>query len=231
MGLAPSIDALVEAVAARRAEGYRRVKLKVKPGWDVEPAAAVRQAFPDLPVHVDANGSYGLDSPALRGLDGLGLTMIEQPLRASDLLGHAALARELETPICLDESITSADSAAAAIALGACSIVNIKPGRVGGLYEARRVHDVCASSGVAVWCGGMLETGVGRAAAVALAALPNFTLPADLSASDRYFAEDVTEPFVLEDGCLRVPAGPGIGVVPRADVLARMTTWVETLRP
>jgi O-succinylbenzoate synthase len=137
----------------------------------------------------------------------------------------------LRTPVCLDESITSARAAADAIALGACSVVNIKAGRVGGYLEARRVHDVCAAHGVPVWCGGMLETGLGRAANVALAAAPNFTLPGDISASDRYFVQDITTPFVLEDGRLRVPTGPGLGVAPLADVLESVTTSVETIRP
>ena len=145
-------------------------------------------------------------------------------------MGHARLARQLRTPICLDESITSAHTAEVAIALGACSVVNIKAGRVGGYLEARRIHDVCVAAGVAVWCGGMLETGIGRAANAALASLPGFTLPGDLSASDRYYDRDLTAPFVLEDGRLRVPTGPGLGVSPLADVLAQVTTSVDYVR-
>ena len=156
--------------------------------------------------------------------------LIEQPLEEGDLRQHAQLARLLHTPLCLDESITSARDAADAIALGACSIVNIKPGRVGGYLEARRIHDVCRASGVPVWCGGMLETGVGRAANLALASLPGFTLPADLSASDRYFRRDVTTPFTLADGHLAVPSGPGIGVTPDPDVLHAVDATTETVR-
>ena len=228
VGIASSVDELLDVVARRVAEGYRRVKLKIQPGWDVEPVAAVRSRFGDVALSVDANGSYaGGDVAHLRRLDEFGLVLVEQPLPADDLVGHAELARALRTPVCLDESISSAGDAAAAVALGACSVVNVKPGRVGGLAEAVAVHDVCAAAGVPVWCGGMLETGLGRAACLALAALPNFTLPADLSASERYYAEDLTEPFVLEDGCLRVPDGPGIGVSPRPDVLAVHTDWSE----
>ena len=233
IGLTGSIPDLLDRVAAAVAAGYRRVKLKVEPGWDVQPLSAVRERFGHgVGVQVDANGSYSRDDiDHLVALDRFGLLLVEQPLPADDLLGHAALARRLETPVCLDESIESADDAAAAIALGACGVVNIKPARVGGYREARRVHDVCVAEGVPVWCGGMLESGIGRAAALAVAALPGFTLPADLAASDRYFAEDLTEPFVLDpDGCLAVPTGPGIGVSPRWDVLEAATTSMVRIR-
>jgi O-succinylbenzoate synthase len=231
VGIAPSIGELLDTVAAHVEAGYRRVKLKVEPGWDVEPVRAVRERFgPDLLLQVDANASYTLaDAPHLAMLDRFGLVLIEQPLPEDDLAGHAALARRITTPICLDESIRSARDAAAAIGAGACSVVNVKPGRVGGLLEARRVHDVCVAHDVPVWCGGMLETGIGRAANVALASLPGFTLPGDLSASDRYFEEDVTEPFVLDGGRLAVPPGPGIGVTPRTGRLDGCTTSVELL--
>ena len=176
----------------------------------------------DLLLQVDANTAYTLaDARHLARLDPFDLLLIEQPLPEDDLAGHAALASRLRTPICLDESITSARAAADAIVRGACAVVNIKAGRVGGYLEARRVHDVCAAHGVPVWCGGMLETGLGRAANVALAALPNFTLPGDTSASDRYWREDITVPFRLDDGYLSVPTGPGLGVVPSPDALAR----------
>jgi O-succinylbenzoate synthase len=181
-----------------------------------------------VPLQVDANTAYRLDDgPHLALLDPFELLLIEQPLDEEDMLGHAKLARVIRTPVCLDESITSARLAEAAIELGACSIVNIKPGRVGGYLEARRVHDVCAAHGVPVWCGGMLETGIGRAANVALAALPGFTLPGDTSASSRYFETDITEPFVLDDGRLHVPTGPGIGVEPLLDVLESSTVSSE----
>ena len=231
VGIMDAIPELLDAVAGYLDEGYLRIKLKIEPGWDVEPVAAVRERFgDDLLLQVDANTAYTLaDARHLAELDRFGLLLIEQPLDEDDVLGHAKLAKLVRTPICLDESITSARTAAAAIELGATSVINIKPGRVGGYLEARRIHDLCAAHGIPVWCGGMLETGIGRAANVALAALPNFTLPGDTSASSRYFAEDVTTPFVLEDGRLRVPAGPGIGVDPRPDVLASLTVSTETV--
>lgn len=233
VGIMGSVGELLDAVAGYLEQGYRRIKLKIEPGWDVEPVQAVRTRFGDaVPLQVDANTAYGLDdAPHLARLDPFDLLLIEQPLDEEDLLGHAELARLIRTPVCLDESITSARTAAAAIELGACSIVNIKPGRVGGYLEAVRVHDVCAGHGVPVWCGGMLETGIGRAANVALAALPGFTLPGDTSASDRYFETDITEPFVLDDGRLHVPPGPGIGVEPRPDVLESLTVSTEWITP
>jgi o-succinylbenzoate synthase len=223
---------LVEVVDGYLAEGYRRIKLKIEPGHDVGSVRAVRERFPEILLQVDANTAYTLDDgPQLAKLDEFDLLLMEQPLQEDDVRGHAELARLVRTPICLDESITSARSAADAIALGACRIVNIKAGRVGGYLEARRVHDVCAENGVPVWCGGMLETGLGRAANVALAALPNFTLPGDTSASGRYYAQDITEPFVLRDGRLEVPRGPGLGVTPIPEILEELTTSVVTELP
>jgi O-succinylbenzoate synthase len=232
VGLHDSIPSLLDALDRYVDDGYLRVKLKIQPGWDVEPVAAARDHLgPAFPLQVDANAAYGAgDWQHLQQLDAFALLLIEQPLAESDLSGHAELARRIRTPICLDESITSARGAAEAIALGACSIVNVKAGRVGGYLEARRVHDVCVAHGVPVWCGGMLETGIGRAANIALAALPGFTLPGDTSASDRYFHRDVTAPFLLEAGHLRVPEGPGIGVTPEPDVLAELTTSRELVR-
>ncbi len=228
VGLAASVPELLDTVGRYLDAGYRRVKLKVQPGWDVEPVEAVRQRFGDVALHVDANGAYRPgDTAQLRRLDAFALTMLEQPFAADELAAHADLAKELQTPICLDESITSAASAAFAIASGAAAIVNIKAPRVGGYLEARRVHDVCARAGIPVWCGGMLETGLGRAANVALAALPGFTLAGDLSASDRYYTTDVTPPFVLHDGRLRVPGGPGLGVDVIGEVVESFTTSVE----
>jgi O-succinylbenzoate synthase len=231
VGIMDSIPELLDAVDGYLAAGYLRIKLKIEPGWDVAPVRGVRERFgDDLLLQVDANTAYTLaDARQLARLDPFDLLLIEQPLPEDDLRGHAALARLLRTPVCLDESITSARAAADAIALGATSIVNIKPGRVGGYLEARRVHDVCAANGVPVWAGGMLETGIGRAANVALAALPSFTLPGDTSASGRYYARDITRPFVLEEGHVRVPAGPGIGVEPDTDALADATTATEWL--
>lgn len=225
VGIMPTIGQLLEAVEGYLQAGYLRIKLKIQPGWDVEPVRAVRARFGDaVPLQVDANTAYTLaDARQLARLDEFDLLLIEQPLDEEDLLGHARLARQLRTPVCLDESIVSAKAAADAITLEACSIVNIKPGRVGGYLEARRIHDVCVAHGVPVWCGGMLESGVGRAANLALAALPGFTLPGDTSASERYYAQDITEPFRLDAGHLPVPSGPGIGVDPIPEQLQRVT--------
>ncbi|WP_291045167.1 o-succinylbenzoate synthase [Herbiconiux sp.] len=222
VGIAPSIGELLEEVAGYRDAGYRRIKLKIKPGWDLEPVAAVRELLgPDALLQVDANTAYTeADIDHLRELDPFGLLLIEQPFVEEDIRTHVRLARAIDTPVCLDESITGVDIAIDAIERDATSIVNIKPGRVGGYLEAIRIHDACLDRDVPVWCGGMLETGVGRAANVALAALPGFTLPGDTSASDRYFAEDLTESFVLVDGRLAVPAGPGSGVTVREELLA-----------
>lgn len=228
VGIADSIPQLLDQVDAYLAQGYRRIKLKIEPGWDVEPVRAVRERIGDARLQVDANAAYAVsDANHLAKLDDYDLLLIEQPLPEEQVAEHAQLADVVRTPICLDESIIDARVAAEAISLGACSIINIKPGRVGGYLEARRIHDVCAAMGVPVWCGGMLESGIGRAANVALAALPNFTLPGDTSASERYFAQDVTEPFVLQDGYLPVPSGPGIGVSPLPDVLREITTSSE----
>ena len=231
VGIMDSIPALLDAVGGYLDEGYVRIKLKIEPGWDVEPVRAVRERYgDDVLLQVDANTAYTLaDARHLAKLDPFDLLLIEQPLEEEDVLGHADLAKLIRTPVCLDESIVSAQSAAAASRLGAAAIVNIKPGRVGGYLEARKIHDVCVASGVPVWCGGMLETGLGRAANVALAALPGFTLPGDTSGSGRYYHRDITEPFVLADGHLTVPTGPGLGVVPLADELAAVTTATEWL--
>ncbi|GII75249.1 o-succinylbenzoate synthase [Sphaerisporangium rufum] len=231
VGIMDGVPELLDAVEGYLAEGYLRIKLKIEPGWDVEPVRAVRERFgAGLLLQVDANTAYTrADARHLARLDDFDLLLIEQPLDEEDLLGHVELARLVRTPICLDESIASARDAAAAIRLGACEVVNIKPGRVGGYLEARRIHDVCVAAGVPAWCGGMLETGLGRAANLALAALPGCTLPGDTSASGRYYASDITEPFVLDGGHLQVPAGPGLGVVPVPDRLAEVTTSTEWL--
>ena len=229
VGIMDSVPQLLDAVAGYLDEGYLRIKLKIEPGWDVEPVRAVRERFgDDVLLQVDANTAYTLaDTQQLAKLDPFGLLLIEQPLDEEDVLGHAELARHITTPICLDESIVCARSAADAIRLGACRIVNSKPSRVGGYLEARRIHDGCAAHGLPGWCGGMLETGVGRAANVALAALPGFTLPGDTSASGRYYRTDITEPFVLVNGRLRVPTGPGVGVTPIPERLAEVTVARE----
>lgn len=231
VGITSTTEDLLEQVAGYLTEGYRRIKLKIAPGLDLERVAAVRRAHPDVPLSVDANAAYRLaDAETLQALDAYDLLMIEQPLHHEDLLDHAELQRRVRTPICLDESIRSAGDARAALALGSCRIVNIKQGRVGGVLEARRVHDLCRERGVPVWCGGMLETGIGRAVNLALAAMPGFTLPGDTSASSRYFHEDLTEPHVLApDGTMAVPQGPGIGVDPLPELLAAYTRRVERL--
>jgi O-succinylbenzoate synthase len=228
------VPELLEQVSGYVADGYRRVKLKILPGHDVEPIAAVRAACPDVSLWADANGSYRVDDlDALRALDDLDLGLLEQPLADDDVLGHAAVARAIRTPVCLDESITSARVAGQVIELGACAVVNIKAARVGGVFEAVRVHDVCRARGVPVWCGGMLETGIGRAANLALASLPGFTLPGDLSGSDRYFARDViTEPFSLApDGTMAVPTRPGLGVEVDVEFLDAITLDREVIAP
>jgi o-succinylbenzoate synthase len=231
VGIAPSTSQLLEQVDGYLSEGYRRIKLKIEPGTDVERVRAVRRAHPDIALSVDANAAYTIDDvDVFRGLDELGLLMIEQPLHHDDLADHAKLQALIRTDLCLDESIRSAADAAAAIELGACRIVNVKQGRVGGVLEARRVHDVCAAQDVPVWCGGMLETGIGRATNLALAAMPNFRLPGDTSASRRYFREDLTDPFELDpDGTMAVPGGPGIGVDPGSAPLDAATMRMERL--
>jgi O-succinylbenzoate synthase len=230
VGIVDPLGALLDAVDAFAAKGYVRVKLKIEPGRDVDVVRAVRERFPDLPLQVDANGAYPPGAfDDLVALDAFGLLLVEQPFAAGELAAHAELARRSRTPVCLDESIGSAADASHAIAMGACSVVNVKAPRVGGYLEAKRVHDVCVDAGVPVWCGGMLETGLGRAGNVALAALPGFTLPGDLSASDRYYGRDLTEPFVLDDGHLAVPQAPGVGGPPLASVLAEVTTSVESI--
>jgi O-succinylbenzoate synthase len=231
VGIMDSVPELLNAVDGYLDEGYLRIKLKIEPGWDVAPVRAVRERYgAELLLQVDANTAYTLaDARQLAKLDPFDLLLIEQPLPEHDLAGHASLAQLVRTPICLDESITSAAVAVHAISIGATRIVNIKPGRVGGYLEARRIHDVCAAHGIPVWCGGMLETGIGRAANVALAALPNFTLPGDTSASDRYYTRDITDPFVLEDGHVRVPTGAGLGVEPDPDALDAVTVSTEWL--
>jgi len=229
VGIHQTIPELLETVGDYIEQGYRRIKLKIKPGWDVEPVRAVRERFGGIPLQVDANTAYSLsDAELLARLDPFDLLLIEQPLPEEQVLAHAQLAKAVRTPICLDESIHSAQAAADAIELGACRIINIKPGRVGGYLEARRIHDLCAERGLPVWMGGMLETGIGRAGNVAMAAMPNFTLPGDTSASDRYFHRDITAPFVLREGRLDVPAGPGLGVEVDYEFLDSITHWKQT---
>jgi O-succinylbenzoate synthase len=226
VGLQGSPQELVEVVESYLAQGYRRVKIKIKPRRDVSDAQAVRQAFPDLRLQVDANSAYRLENAGeLLPLDDLELLLIEQPLAEDDLWDHSQLQRQFNTPICLDESIISARHARQAIEMGACRVINIKAGRVGGLREAVQIHDLCRSLNVPVWCGGMLETGVGRASNLALASLPGFSLPGDISASERYYWEDITqERFTLNpDSTIDVPKTPGLGVQLDFKALERAT--------
>ena len=225
VGIAPTLEELLDEVTGYLEEGYRRIKLKIRPGWDRVPVGAVRELMgPAGMLQVDANTAYTADDiPLLARLDDFDLLLIEQPFAEEDLATHARLAAECDTPVCLDESILGVSTAVDAIERGATSIINVKPGRMGGYLEALRVHDACRDREVPVWCGGMLETGVGRATNVALAALPGFVLPGDTSASARYFAEDLTEPFVLgtgeHRGQLKVPDAAGTGVHVREELV------------
>jgi o-succinylbenzoate synthase len=224
IGLQDSPLALVGRVQKYLAAGYGRIKIKIKPGRDVEDAEAVRIAFPHIPLQVDANSAYTLETcQVLRPLDRLQLLLIEQPLNQDDLWNHSKLQKQFHTPICLDESILSLMHARSALEMEACRIINIKPGRVGGLSQAVAIHDLCRAQGIPVWCGGMLETGVGRASNLALASLPGFSLPGDISASDRYYDEDITiENFELDPGStIDVPKGPGLGVSVKTTALKK----------
>ncbi|GAA2977714.1 O-succinylbenzoate synthase [Microbacterium terrae] len=231
VGIQRDPEALVDAVAGYLDDGYVRIKIKIKPGRDIDDTAAVREAFGGIPLQVDANSAYTLaDVDTLAALDRFDLLLIEQPLQEDDIVDHAVLAKRLRTPVCLDESIVSAKAATDALALGSAAIINIKAGRVGGYLEALAIHDLCVGTGVPVWCGGMLETGIGRAANAALAALPGFTLPGDISASARFYTHDiVTEPAVIEDGHVRVPTGDGIGVEIDHDALDAVTVAREVV--
>ncbi|MGH9442001.1 MAG: o-succinylbenzoate synthase [Thermoanaerobaculia bacterium] len=233
LGLQPSESALLELVARHVEQGYKRIKLKIEPGRDLEVVEPVRKRFPEIVLTADANAAYSLeDAPLLARLDEFHLDYLEQPLHHEDLREHAELARRLRTPICLDESIRSAADVRTAIALDAGKVVNIKIGRVGGIGEAKEIHDICAEAGIPVWCGGMLEAGVGRATNVHLATLPNFRKPGDTSSASRYFEEDIVEPSLEAcAGKMPVPAGPGIGVNVRLEVLDGFTTAREVFEP
>ena len=232
LGISPTPAETVENVRKHVEQGYRRIKLKIEPGRDADRLTAVREAFPDITLTVDANAAYTLaDAATLRSFDAFRLDYMEQPLHHEDVVAHAELAKTLKTPICLDESIRSAADASAAIALGACKVINIKIGRVGGNAEAVRIHDVARAAGLPVWCGGMLEAGVGRAHNVAIASLPGFSKPGDTSSSSRYFEEDIVTPALeSKDGLMPVPTGPGTGVTIRPDVLGRVTTAIQEFR-
>jgi O-succinylbenzoate synthase len=232
IGIKESLEELAAAVERELAAGYQRIKIKIKPGKDVEPVEHLRQRFPRIRLMVDANSAYQLkDWPHLKRLEAYYLMMIEQPLGWDDLYSHAELQRRLETPICLDECIHTDEHARAAIELGACRIINIKLGRVGGYTAARQIHDRCEAKQVPVWCGGMLESGIGRAHNIALSTLANFSLPGDVTSSRRYWTEDVIEPEVevTPQGTIRVPPGPGIGYAPRLKHIEKLTARKETL--
>ncbi len=223
LGIEPTIDDLLEQVSLRVGEGYQRVKLKIAPGWDVEPVRAVRAAFPEVPLHVDANGAYSTPD-VFQKLDGLGLLMIEQPFAPRAFFAHAELQETLATPICLDESIEEVDDVVTALVLKAGRVLNLKVSRMGGLTPAVRAHDLAVALGVPVWCGGMHEFGIGRAANVALSSLPGFTLPSDVSGSDKYYARDITtEPIVCDAGFVMVPEVSGMGWTPDPSFLEECT--------
>ena len=230
IGIQPSPADLVRKVDGYLREGYRRIKIKIAPGSDLALVEAIRREHPTVPLQVDANSAYELsDIGIFRAMDPYGLLMIEQPLSCDYIYDHSKLQAELKTPICLDESIHSLADARAALELKSCRVINIKPGRVGGFTESKKIHDLCASMNIPVWHGGMLESGIGRAGNVALASLPNFTLPGDISASKRYYKEDIVDPAfeVAADGTMAVPTGPGIGVNVVVDRLDRVTVRRE----
>ena len=233
IGIQPDIEALLEKIQTEVEAGYQRVKIKIKPGWDIEVLERVRERFPRLRLMADANAAYTLaDREHLKQLDRFYLMMLEQPLAHDDLMDHARLQQSLETPLCLDESICTVRHAEQAIEIGACRIINIKLGRVGGFLRARQIHDCCQAAHIPVWCGGMLESGVGRAHNIALASLPNFVLPGDVSASKRYWKQDVIRPEVevSPQGTIGVPQAPGLGYEMDLERIEHLTLRKETFR-
>ncbi|WP_139993379.1 o-succinylbenzoate synthase [Kurthia sp. Dielmo] len=225
IGIQPDIETLMSFIDTYVAEGYKRIKVKIKPGWDVEVIRAIRAKYPDLPLMADANSCYRLeDIDMLKELDDFNLMMIEQPLASDDIIDHAHIQKVLKTPICLDESIHSLEDARKAVELGSCKIINIKIGRVGGLTESIKIHDYCKEQGLDVWCGGMLESGIGRAHNVAITTLSNFTMPGDTASADRYWDKDITEPIVtVENGYITVPTASGIGYEPNISLMETFT--------
>ncbi|MFJ8261052.1 o-succinylbenzoate synthase [Rummeliibacillus sp. NPDC094406] len=225
IGIQNSIDELLALIDEYVNEGYKRIKVKIKPGWDVDVIRAIRERFPEVPLMADANSAYCLeDADLLKQLDEFNLTMIEQPLASDDIIDHATLQKQLKTPICLDESIHSLEDARKAIDLGSCGIINIKIGRVGGLTESKKIHDYCESKEIPVWCGGMLESGIGRAHNVALTTLSNFIMPGDTAGSDRYWDQDIINPEVtVENGYIKVPDKAGIGYEPNLELIEKFT--------
>ncbi len=230
IGIQNSLEELLGKIATELAAGYQRIKVKVKPGWDVDVLARIREKFPRIPLMADANSAYTLaDLERLKQFDRFNLMMVEQPLGWEDLLDHARLQREIATPVCLDESIHSAEQARQAVEIGACKIINVKLGRVGGFTSAREVHDLCRARNVPVWCGGMLESGIGRAHNIAMSALPGFVLPGDVSASARYWTEDIIDPpvTVTARGTIQVPQTPGLGYAPNVARIEKATVRKE----
>jgi o-succinylbenzoate synthase len=230
IGIQKTVDELLKLIEEYVNEGYKRMKVKIKPGWDVEVMREVRKHFPDVALMADANSAYRLkDINLLKELDEFNLTMIEQPLASDDIVDHATLQRAINTPVCLDESIHSLEDARKAIELGSCKIINIKIGRVGGLTEAKRIHDLCQEQGIPVWCGGMLESGIGRAHNIALTTLDNFILPGDTAGSSRYWEQDIIDPeVVVENGMITVPDKAGIGYEPNLETIKRFTVFEKT---
>ena len=232
LGIEPTIESLLRRIEHFLGLGYRRIKAKIKPGWDVDVVRQIRDRFGAIRLQVDANSAYTLDdAPLLRELDDFDLLLIEQPLGEDDIVDHAALQAQLRTPICLDESIVTPEDARKALDLGACRVINIKAARLSGLAAGVATHDLCRARGIPVWCGGLLETGIGRVANLAMASLPNFVLPADISASDRYFHEDLIDPPVTlnPDGTITVPQSAGLGVAVNVDRINRCTLRSATL--
>jgi O-succinylbenzoate synthase len=233
IGIQPSVEALKDVVAKELAAGYQRIKIKCKPGWDIEPVEALRSRYPEIVLSVDANSAYRMrDVEHLINFDEYRLAMIEQPLWADDFYFHSILQKRLETPICLDESIRNRRDALAAIEMGSCRIINLKLGRVGGFSEAIAVHNLAQERGIPLWCGGMLESGIGRAHNIALASLENFRLPGDVSASSRYWKEDIIEPEVTvsAEGEITVPTKPGRGFEVRTDLVEKLTVRKEIVK-
>ncbi|MCM3093629.1 MULTISPECIES: o-succinylbenzoate synthase [unclassified Cytobacillus] len=227
IGIQDSVEDLLNLIGEYAEEGYKRIKVKIKPGWDVDVMREVRKHFPDIALMADANSAYTLDDiELLKQLDEFDLMMIEQPLASDDIIDHAVLQKELKTPVCLDESIHSCEDARKALELGSCKIINIKIGRVGGLTESKKIHDLCQERGIPVWCGGMLEAGIGRAHNIALTTLSNFIMPGDTAASSRYWEKDLIEPEVtVEDGMIKVPEKSGLGYEPNYETIREFTVF------
>ena len=233
IGIQNSVDELLSLIDGFVSEGYRRMKVKIKPGWDVDVIAAIRNKFPDIGLMADANSAYTLnDVDLLKQLDAFDLMMIEQPLASDDIIDHATLQKHIKTPVCLDESIHSVEDTRKAIELGSCGVINLKIGRVGGLSESIKIHDLCKEHEIPVWCGGMLEAGVGRAHNIAITTLDNFILPGDTSPSSRYWERDIIDPEVtMKNGIITVPTAPGIGYEVNRGIVEKYTAYSKTFRP